>query len=274
MNNNSIKARKEANVIIQDYTNKKSDYIFIHYSRQNCFSDAYEKGPRVIAIAVMNADSEQLKVFSLRKYAEEQGNDFFLINENDKDSIEKHMLQDFFSYVEANKEKKWLHWNMKNNNFGFSAIENRFSELGGAPFHFEDNKLINISVLLKKKYGTNFANNTIWNGKTTGKMYDIFILNHIDDSSILNGEEEIKEYILKNIIYIEQSVFGKLKAFQTIVDKTADNALKTRGNILKDVYGLNLGGVAQYIQDNAFLALLFSIIGGIVATIICKILGL
>lgn len=274
MKNNSIRAHKEANGIIDAYVKKKSDYIFIHYARQNCFTDGYEKGPRVIAIVVMNAESEQLRIFSLRKVAEQNGNDFFKISEEEKDKIEYHLLEEFFEYVKMNKEKMWLHWNMKNNNFGFSAIENRFSELNGTPYHLEEGKLINISVLLKKRYGTNFAKDGTWNGKTTGKMYDIFVLNNIKDSNILNGEEEIINYIVKNIMAIEQSVIAKLKAFQLIVEKTADNVLKTRGSVLKDVYGFGIRGIAQYIQDNALLALLFSILGGIIATIICKIIGI
>ena len=274
MKNNSINEHKESNRIINEYVKKKSNYIFIHYARQNCFSDAYEKGPRVVVIVVMNAESEQFSVFSLKKSADKRGKDFFKLSDIEKNEIEYSMLQEFFVYVEENKDKVWLHWNMKNNNFGFSAIEDRFRELGGDSFHFKEDKLINISVLLKKKYGMNYAKDNKWNGKAVGKMYDIFILNHITDSNILDGEREIIEYIVKNITSIEQSVLGKLKAFKIIMEKAADNALKCRGNILKDVYGINITGIAGYIQDNALLALLFTIIGGIVATIICKWLGI
>lgn len=222
----------------------------------------------------MNAENEQTMAFSLKKSAEKYNTDFFEASDDDKDVIEADMLQSFFEYVKDNQEKKWLHWNMKNNNFGFSALEERFETLGGKPFHFEEGKLINISVLLKKKYGRNFAKDSTWNGKMMGKMYDIFTLNGITDDSILNGEQEIKEYILKNIMSIEQSVLGKLKAFQTIVEKTSDNELTTRGKVLRDVYGLSIGGVFQYIQDNAILAFLSSILGGVIATVICKIIGL
>lgn len=274
MRNNSINEHRESNKIISDYVKRKSDYLFIHYARQNCFSDAYEKGPRVVAIGAMNANSEQFVVFSLKKSADKQGKSFFELSDSEKDIIESSMLQDFFEYVENNKDKVWLHWNMKNNNFGFSAIEDRFRMLNGNPIHFEEGKLINISVLLKKKYGINYAKDNIWNGKTMGRMYDIFILNQITDSNILDGEREIIEYIVKNITSIEQSVLGKLKAFKIIMEKTADNVLKCRGNILKDVYGLNIMGIARYIQDNALLALLFSILGGIVATVICHWFGL
>lgn len=274
MKSNSINAHKEANNVFEAYSKKKSDYVFIHYARQNCFEDAYEKGPRVIAIVAMNAESGQTMVFSLKKIADAYGSNFFEMTEAEKDEVEKEMLQSFFEYAMKNTQKKWLHWNMKNNNFGFSAIEERFKNLDGNPVHFEENTLFNISVLMKKKYGTNFAQDASWNGKVMGKMYDIFSLNGIVDSYILNGEQEIKEYILKNITSIEQSILGKVKAFQVLVEKASDNDLKTRGNMIKDVYGLSIRGIAQYIQDNALLALVFSIVGGIITAVICKVIGL
>ena len=273
MKSNSINAHKEAKIILSDYVKKKSNYMFIHFARQNCFEDAYEKGPRIIAIVVMNAASEQTMAFSLKKSAEKYGSNFWGVNDSEKDIIEQDMLQSFFEYAKSNAEKTWLHWNMKNNNFGFSAIEERYKSLGGTPFPFEEGKLVNISVLLKKKYGHNFAQDCMYNGKSVGKMYDIFTLNKMQDVNILNGEQEVKEYILKNIMSIELSVVGKLKAFQKIMEKAADDDLKVRGSIAKDVYGLGIRGIAQYIQDNAILAIIFSILGGVVSTAICKLLG-
>ena len=274
MRKNGIKEHNDACKVFETYEEKKIDYIFVHYARQNCFEESYEKGPRVITITVMNAESEQTLTFSIKKCSEKYGCDFFDLEEKEKDKIEYDMLENFFKYVVANKNKTWLHWNMKNNNFGFYAINDRFRELGGVPYDFDENKLVNISDLLKRKYGTNFATDCVWNGKTMGKMYDIFMLNNISDSSILNGEQEIKEYILKNILAVEQSVIGKLKAFKLIVERAADNVLVTRGNILRDVYGFGISGIAQYIQDNAILALLFAIFGSIIATIICNTLGI
>jgi len=33
--------------------------------------------------------------------------------------------------MESNKDKKWIHWNMRDVNFGFEAIVNRYKILGG-----------------------------------------------------------------------------------------------------------------------------------------------
>lgn len=268
-----ISKYKEACKFFENYAENKSNYIFIHYARQNCFDESYAKGPRVIAIAVMEANDAQMRLFSLKKTSEELDIDFFSADNNDKDYIEKCMLEKFFAYAEVHVDCMWLHWNMKNNTFGFAALEERFEQLGGTPFHFDRNTH-NISHILKKKYGENFAGNTKWNGEVAGKMYDIFELNNINDSEILNGNQEIKEFILQNITVIEQSTVAKVKGFQVIMDKALDNVLKTRSNILRDVYGLNIRGIIEYIHDNAVAAFLFSVFGGIIINLICRLIGI
>ena len=269
MNENSRQDLKTAKSIIKNYISEKNECIIIHYARQNFINDAYEKGPRVIAITVMNAQSQQIRNFSLKRSS---NNSFYDVSEAEQDKIEYLMLKDFFDYVDHNKEKKWFHWNMENNDFGFQAIEDRYKSLGGEPIHFNDKKTINISSLLEKRYGINFAKDSIWNGHHTGKMYDIFTMNKIKDEKILNGDQEIKEYILKNITVIEQSVLEKVKSFHRILEMVANRTLKVRGNVLKDVYGLTLEGIADYISDNKVLALLFSIIGGIISSAIWKMI--
>ena len=127
------------------------------------------------------------------------------ISESEQDEIEMEMLQQFFEYTESNAQKKWLHWNMKNNNFGFSAIEERYHNLGGDVRHIDENSLFNISQILKKKYGDHYAKDAVWNGKVMGKMYDIFQMNKIEDSKILNGEQDFKEYYIYRAVYIWKS---------------------------------------------------------------------
>lgn len=70
MKSNRIVEYKDAKSFLDNYVKNKSDYIYIHYARQNCFEDAYEKGPRIIIIAAMNAGNEQTMLFSLKKIAD------------------------------------------------------------------------------------------------------------------------------------------------------------------------------------------------------------
>ncbi len=72
-----ISKYKEACEFFENYAENKSNYIFIHYARQNCFDESYAKGPRVIATAVMEANDAQMRLFSLKKTSEELDIDFF-----------------------------------------------------------------------------------------------------------------------------------------------------------------------------------------------------
>ncbi|WP_411338008.1 hypothetical protein [Ruminococcus gauvreauii] len=79
---------------------------------------------------------------------------------------------------------------------------------------------------------------------------------------------------MQNITVIEQSTVAKVKGFQVIMDKALDNVLKTRSNILRDVYGLNIRGIIEYIHDNAVAAFLFPVFGGIIINLICRLIGI
>jgi hypothetical protein len=62
--------------------------------------------------------------------------------ESHYDSLEKKMLDEFFNFAKEHKDYTWINWNMRDINYGFEAIENRYLVL-----------LIdeNLKVSLKKK---------------------------------------------------------------------------------------------------------------------------
>jgi hypothetical protein len=51
---------------------------------------------------------------------------------NHYDSLEKSMLDEFSEYLKANIHCTWVHWNMRDINYGFQAIEHRHRALGGS----------------------------------------------------------------------------------------------------------------------------------------------
>ena len=44
----------------------------------------------------------------------------------------------------AHKENYWLHWNMRDENYGFYAIERRYQMLEGEPYAISDDRKIDI----------------------------------------------------------------------------------------------------------------------------------
>ncbi|MBQ6833555.1 MAG: hypothetical protein IJO55_03970, partial [Lachnospiraceae bacterium] len=77
-----------------------------------------------------------------------------------------------------------------------------------------------------------------------------------------------------NIVRIELSVIAKVKVFERLLDYARNGELKTDCRKWKDIYGLSIEGLAEYIQDNALLAIISSILTGIITTVVCKLLGM
>lgn len=274
MKNIRIKAYKEANTFLKNYSEKKDDYIIIHFARQNHFDQRLPKGSRVIAIALYYPASDKTSVYSLQLSAEKRNKDFVNCNCHEQDEIEKSMLDEFFQEVENNKGKIWLHWNMKNDNFGFQFLEKRLEFLGGilnTEMKVEDDKKKNISTLFKQKYGPQYISSI---NEVKGKMYALFEKNSIYDQDLLTGYEEVKEFENGDLIKVELSVISKVKSFEKLIDYAINNELITDCKRWRDIYGLSPSGIAQYVADNALLAAVFAIISGIITTILCHFIGL
>lgn len=89
--------------------------------------------PRITSIACRNVGSRKTRSFSIHqvselpKFSGKDARDIY-------DEIEKKLLDQFFDYVRAHvAHALWVHWNMRDINYGFQAIEHRYEVLGGAP---------------------------------------------------------------------------------------------------------------------------------------------
>lgn len=160
------KCRKRLNEIYDDAINA---YV-IHYSCESFYASDGQSplanSTRVTSIAVRNLKSGQTKTWSIHKSAElnkkldeldemiqanaplaAQGKDSEAqraistrrINEI-LDPLEFDMLQGYFSFLQNHSESTYIHWNMRDDNYGFSALEHRFRVLGGNPVILQDNR--------------------------------------------------------------------------------------------------------------------------------------
>jgi hypothetical protein len=63
----------------------------------------------------------------------------------------------FFAHVGSHRGLKYLHWNMRDINYGFAAIEHRHRVLGGSPVIVDDDKKIDLARLLIDIYGVGYV---------------------------------------------------------------------------------------------------------------------
>lgn len=123
---------------LEQIDKKRDKYLIIHYSCESFYNKTDGKSPRISAIAVQRFDNSQTDLFSLHKSAE----------------LELAMLTDFFDFAKINNEKYWIHWNMRDSNYGFKALEHRYRVLSGnQPSTFvPDNKKIDLARLFKIRF--------------------------------------------------------------------------------------------------------------------------
>ena len=100
------------------------DALAIHYSCESFYDREDGRTPRVTSIAVRNLESGQTESFSIHKIAEQKGISFDTIHDH-YDELEKEMLKEYFDFANKNQGKTWIHWNMRDINYGFSASPSR-----------------------------------------------------------------------------------------------------------------------------------------------------
>lgn len=224
----------------------RPNYLVVHYSCESFYDRTDGKTPRITSIAVRSFSSGQTDSFSIHKTAEKMHVDFLKIEEK-YDELEKQMLTEFFDFVKEHKSNMWLHWNMRDINYGFQAIEHRFEVLGGKPEVLSESKKVDLARLFVQKYGVRYAPNP--------RLQSLIKLNHIEPLGFLNGAEEAAAFDTKDYIKLHQSTLRKVDVIANLLDRAIENSLKTNAT-WKDSYGLSLQGIFEYFKSCWWLQLI------------------
>jgi hypothetical protein len=200
------------------------------------------------------SDSSQTKSFSLHLTAERLGS---LDQITEKlDLCERTMLEEFYEFVKAHqKAYKWLHWNMRDSNYGFEAIAHRYQVLGGSPHEIYEDQKLDLSPTLIEIYGKNYSGHP--------RIEWLVNENQIHKTAFLTGEEEANAFVAGNFVAMHQSTLVKVQAFSEIARLAADQKLKTKSNMWIDVYGSSISSLGQAVAAHWVLVLLSFAIGAV-----------
>lgn len=246
-----IKKHKKSKEIVENFYEQDSHCLVVHYSCESFYDIKDGKTPRVTSIAVRYLTSAQTKSFSIHKIAEIKGIEFKEIDRN-YDVLEKEMLKEFFSFAQKHSSFNWIHWNMRDINYGFEAIQHRANVLGiKKPFEVPDNKKFDLARLLIDIYGKMYADHP--------RLVSILNQNKISSKNWLNGEEEAVAFENKEFVKLHQSTLAKVDVFENIIKLTAEGQLKTKSK-LSDIYGISPQGIYEMAKDNWLISLIFFII--------------
>lgn len=246
---------KYASNILKGIENKPEKYLIIHYSCES-FYNLGGKSPRIASISVRQFNNAQTNNFSIHQYSEMLN---IPITDDTYRDIEKKLLTDFFTFVDKNLDKIWIHWNMRDSVFGFNAIEQRFRVLGGKPQAIDNDKKIDLGHLFKLLYGGDYIENP--------HIEKLLELNKFNPKQFLNGKQEAEAFDNSEYVKLSMSTSSKVNLFSTFVTHAINQTLKTRIPNWK-IRGTNFAGLLATFQDTTSGKIIFWLVNTIIAGII------
>ena len=259
MNNafHRIKQRNKALNHVTKYMSNPEHVNIIHYSCESFYNRDDGSSPRITSIAIYNLDNGQTKSFSIHQMAEREK---VSINEIEQkfDHLEKKMLDEFFDFVSARLTHTWLHWNMRDINYGFAAIAHRYSVLGGIPINFNEEKLVDLTLLIKAIYGEKYIDHP--------HMKMLVEKNLITNRDFLEGKEEAKAFEEKEYVKLHQSTLRKVRVLKTILERIDNRTLKTNAKWV-DIYGCYPVAIGEFIKDSWIVSII-TFIGTIIGILV------
>jgi len=222
--------RKQALENLQELGRQEEHILLVHYSCESFYDRPEGRTPRVTSIAVRNYSSGQTVSFSIHKVAEIRKFPFLEI-ESKYDQLEREMLDEFFSYMSERKTGIWIHWNMRDINYGFPALEHRYRVLGGEPTILDDRQKIDLARVLIAIYGRGYIGHP--------RLGSLVKHNKITDLDFLSGQEEADAFDNKDYVKLHQSTLRKVDTLANILERLQVGSLKTNAS-WTDIHGFSL----------------------------------
>jgi hypothetical protein len=253
-----IERRKNAVNKLDHLSSKEDRTLIIHYSCESFYDREDGQTPRITSIALRNFSSASTASFSIHKVAEQKQVRFGDIEAN-YNELEKEMLDEFFRFVDQNRTCEWVHWNMRDINYGFPAIEHRYKVLGGDPIVIDESRKHDLSRLLIELYGNNYIGHK--------RLTKLMAKNDITPFDFLEGQGEADAFENKEYVKLHQSTLRKVDVLAGILGRTMDGSLKTDASWW-DQYGVHPIAALEYIAKHWVFTLVVGVLGvlGVTAT--------
>lgn len=212
------KRQKEARERIDSLFSDRSNVWVIHYSCESFYDRLNGASPRITSLAVRSLDSAQTHSFSIHQVAERLKVSFDEI-EARYDELERQMLDAYYQHIGAHRGMKYLHWNMRDINYGFAAIDHRYQVLEGTPVPVEDAKKFDLSRLLIDIYGVAYIGHS--------RLEKLIQKNEIQPRDMMTGAEEAQAFVDGNYVGLHQSTLRKVDVLANIAERAQNHQLLT-----------------------------------------------
>lgn len=252
---------KKARAIFKEIDKTPENYLIIHYSCESFYDITDGHTPRITSIAVYSYATAQTDSFSIHKTAEKNHTPIAEI-EDRYDDLEKEMLDEYFEYIKAHQNFKWIHWNMRDINYGFKAIEHRYEVLGGNPTTIADSNKIDLARLFIQCYGVNYIDHP--------RMEKLLSYNNIKAKDYLKGADEAAAFSAKEYVKLHQSTLRKVDVFADLLNRAIQQNLKVKSKWY-EIYGISPQGIFDFCRDRWWIQALMYIITLLLGALLAKV---
>lgn len=236
---------------LEEVSRNRETVILVHYSCESFYDRPDGRSARITSIAARNLGNAQTTSFSIHQVAERRG-----IAPSDikthYDTLEKAMLEEWYAHVSRHATSRWLHWNMRDVNYGFPAIAHRFRVLGGTPVDVEESRLFDFARHLIDIHGPGYTSHP--------RFQSLSQLNHISLKDFLGGQEEADAFDAGEYVKLHQSTLRKVDVMANLFNRYEDGSLKTL-NKWWQPYGSRILGAGEWCREHPLPALIMFILG-------------
>lgn len=254
MSNPNPKRQKAARGKLDDLFAKADQVTVIHYSCESFYNRPEGKSPRITSIALRKLESAQTKSFSIHQTAEIHGSCLDMIKKR-YDCLEREMLTSFFTYLSKFQNEHFLHWNMRDANYGFQAIEHRFRVLQGKceELHVvRDSQKADLSRLLQDIYGSGLIDHP--------RLEKLLDKNCIARKDFLSGECEAHAFECQDFAALHLSTLRKVDVIASVAVLAHDRKLKTNTSWW-GMRGGHVLSVMNWLGNHPIVTLVFALVG-------------
>lgn len=231
MPNPNPRRQREARAKLRQAIEQGANAFLIHYACQKLTSCVT---PRIVSIAVRNLLDGETITFSIHQEAEASGRSGPL-GEAVLDRLELSLLGKLSAFFGMHQRSLFLHWNMKDDVYGFAVIERRLSQLSGSkatlPVH--RSQKINLAALMALIYGDDYA--------PRPHFESLAELNGFDLEGYLPGASEPEAFARGDYKAVMMSNIRKVALMAEIARCACDGSLRTT----KNAWQLNAGKVRE-----------------------------
>lgn len=240
MSKTQYQKHREARAKLKEIFDVPHSVLFIHYSCESFYDRPNGMSPRITSIAVRFLGSGQTKSFSIYQQAELVGKKSNEITPH-YDEYEREMLEKFNKFVEQFAACKWVHWNMRDANYGFEAITHRFRVLGGDPVEIQDTNKIDLARLFYYFLGPKYIPHP--------RLHNFLLKNDMVPRNFMPGAEEVEAFDNGEYVKLHQSTLSKVDAITNLAEVAVEDRLISDNSYFVKK-GLTVGTIGHLVKDH------------------------